>query len=210
MIKNQKLKIKNQQGFTLLEVIISLGIAGVMVAIVIGIQFLVRESYSFSLNAVLTVDHANSGIQQLTRVIRNGRSGDNGAFILEVVGDQELVIYSNTDDQPDTERVRYFLEGNELKRGVIKPTSFPFQYLPENETVSTISEYITSGIEPIFYYYNGNWPDDQTNNPLPLSERLSDTRFIQVVLKVNVNPDRPTGEYLLKSYAQLRNLKDNL
>ncbi len=210
MKKNQRLKTINQQGFTLLEVIISLCIAGVIVAIVIGIQFLVRESYSFSLNAVLTVDHANAGVQQLTRVIRNSRSADNGAFMLEVVGDQELVIYSNTDDQLDTERVRYFLEGNELKRGVIKPTAFPFQYLPENEIVSTISEYVIGGSEPIFYYYNGNWPSDQTNNPLPLGDRLSDTRFIQVVLKVNASPDRVSGEYLLKSYAQLRNLKDNL
>jgi len=102
------------------------------------------------------------------------------------------------------------LDGTDLKRGVIEPEGFPIEYLPENEAIKVLGKHIQNGSEPIFYYFNEGWPTDTANNPLVEASRLSDTKFIQVSLKVNADPDRPTGEYLLQPYVQLRNLKDNL
>ena len=73
-----------------------------------------------------------------------------------------------------------------------------------------LTEYVVNGDVPIFYYYNGDYPADQTNNPLAPDLRLSQTRFVRIVVTVNADPDNPQGTYQLESFAQIRNLKTNL
>jgi len=199
-----------QTGYTLIEIVMALGIVAFVVMAVIGIQLIVKESQSFSLNTLLTVDHGNGVVTQIARTLRNGRSADNGAFVLETLNDQEVIFYGNSDDDPQTERIHYFLEGASLKRGVIEPTGFPIEYPAGNEKVQVLTEYVVNGDVPIFYYYNGDYPADQTNNPLAPDLRLSQTRFVRIVVTVNADPDNPQGTYQLESFAQIRNLKTNL
>lgn len=207
MKKSEK---KLSDGFTFLEVVIGLGIVMAILGAVVGIQIMVRNSYEFTFNTSITVEHANTVSGQMVRIIRNARAADNGAYTLDTVGDQELILYSNIDNDPQTERVRYFLDGTELKRGVIEPTGFPVDYPTGNEVVKILGEHIQNGSDPIFFYYNSDWPTDTVNNPLGTSGRLSDTRFIQISVKVNANPDRTESDFVLAPFAQLRNLKDNL
>lgn len=185
-----------QSGYTLIEILLAVGIAVFVIAAVIGIQLMVKESYSFSLNTLVTVDQANGVVQEMAKVLRNARPGDNGAFMLEVTNDQELAFYGNVDDDAATERVRYFLEGKELKRGVIEPTSFPVEYPLLNEQVRILTEVAQNGSNPMFYYYNGN------NDLLAQAQRLNQATFVRIVVII--------GNYQLESFAQIRNLKNNL
>ncbi len=197
-------------GYTLIEILMAMGIVMFVIVAVVGIQLIVREAEVFSLNTLLTVDHGNGVVAEMARTMRNSRSADNGAFVLEQLNDQEVIFYGNSDDDDQTERIRYFLEGSNLKQGVIEPTGFPIEYPVGNEQVKILTEYVSNSTTPIFYYYNGDYPADQTNNPLPAAQRLSETTFVKVVVVVNANPDNPQGEYQLESFAQIRNLKSNL
>lgn len=208
---NQELRIKNsQRGFTFLEVIISLGIIMFILAAFMGVQILVRKSYQFSFNTHVTVDHANAVAQQMITVIRTTQPGDDGSFMLETLGDQALSIYSNVDDDTSVEKVRYFVDGNSLKQGIIEPSGFPVEYLTENEVVKILTEHVQNESEPLFYYYNGNWPDDEVNNPLASGARLANTRFVQLNIIINADPDRAEAEFVLSPTVTIRNLKDNL
>lgn len=176
----------------------------VIIGVVLGIQLAVRESTDFSLTTLITVDQGNGVVQELARTVRNARPGDNGAFMLEIVNDQELAFYGNVDSDAGTERVRYFLQGTTLQRGVIEPTSFPVEYPQDQEKVKIMTDTVQNGTNPLFYYYDGN------NNLLPQAQRLNETTFIRIAVTVNSNPDRPEGNYRLESFAQIRNLKTNL
>lgn len=193
-----------RSGYTLIELVIAIGMVAVIIGAVVGIQLAVRESTDFSLTTLITVDQANGVLQEMARTVRNARSGDNGTFMLEVVNDQELAFYGNVDSDAATERVRYFLEGTMLKRGVIEPTSFPVEYPADQEKIKVLTETVQNGGNPLFYYYDGN------NNLLAQLGRLNETTFIRIVVTANSNPDRPEGNYQLESFAQIRNLKTNL
>lgn len=199
-----------QNGYTLIEILMAIGIATFVIAAVVGIQLAVKESYNFSFNTLVTVDHANGAVQEMGRAVRNARSADNGAYALVTLSDQEIIFYGNSDDDAGTERIRYFLEGNELKRGVIEPSSFPIEYPLTEETVTPLTEHVQNGTNPVFYYYNEDYPTDQTNNPLVQAQRLSQTSFMRIVLTINATVDRPEAAYELEAFAQIRNLKTNL
>ena len=118
--------------------------------------------------------------------------------------------YSDIDYDNQTEKVRYTLSGNQLIKGVTKPTAHPISYPSDEEEVKVLAEQIRNDSTPAFYYYNDDWPQDTDNNPLAPSARLSNTKTVRVYLKVNTKEDDPDSDYVLESYVSIRMLKDNL
>jgi len=200
----------NSKGFTYTEVVISLGLVVTVIALVIGLQARLGENQAFLLKTYLATETANSTVSQIGRELRTMRQSERGDFPLATTDDQELAFYSDVDFDGVTEKVRYFLEETELKRGVIDPSGDPVEYPAENERVKTVAEYVRNGSQPVFYYYNEDWPEDQVNNPLTTPTRLNETKLIKVFLQINLEEDQPERDFILETFVQLRSLKENL
>lgn len=90
---------------------------------------------------------------------------------------------------------------NELKKGVINPTSPPVEYPTAQEEVKVLSSYVRNS-PPIFEYF-----DQNGNKITSVPARLIDTKVVKIFLVVDVNPNRTPSSYELESSVQLRNLK---
>lgn len=88
-----------------------------------------------------------------------------------------------------------------LKKGVIEPTAPPVQYPSSQEKITILSSYVRNS-PPIFEYF-----DQSGNKIINYPARLVDTKTMEILLVVNVNPDRPPQDFQLESSVQLRNLK---
>ena len=141
---------------------------------------------------------------------REARSGDNGAWTLEQTDDNTIVFFSDVTGDSRTDRVRYFLDGTDLKKGVIEPTQVPVSYPTINEQITTIASFVNLAGNPLITYYNGSWPSDTVNNPLSNANRILNTRYVSVYLRIDVNPDYAAQPYELTSGVTIRSLKDNL
>lgn len=168
------------------------------------------RTYKFNFEQIVAISEARKGIETMVKEIREAKTGDNGAYALIQAGDFEFIFYGDIDKDSQTERVRYFLDGSNFKKGVIDPTGDPPEYLSVNEIVKILSRYVRNDSVHVFIYYNGDWPADTINNPLPTLTRLADTKLMHVYLKINVDPNRPPLDFELESDTQIRNLKTNL
>lgn len=204
------LKNNLQNGFTLVEVLISTVIIVILGGGILTLIFIVSQNRLVTFRNLLNVDQTNAQVSLMVRELRNIRTGENGAYPLEEAGNQEIIFYSDIDYDGQSEKVRYSLSGTQLLKGVIEPTGFPAQYPSNNEKVKVLTDSVRNGDEPIFYYYNGDWPADTVNNPLPQPVRLSETKLMKVNLILNTNKDEPETNFSLESYVQLRMLKQNL
>ncbi len=212
MEKNIKNIKNNTKGLTLIEILLALSI---MVVLIIAWQSFILRSYrgiSFGREQLSAIRSAQKGITIMTREIREASTAEDGSYPLEKADDNEIIFYSDIDEDQYVERVRYFVENNTLKKGTVEPSGSPFTYNPDNETITTIAQFIrnNTSTEPIFTYYNGDYPLDNTNNPLPTPSRLIDTKLIHIFVKINVDPKRSPKDFVLESDVQLRNLKTNL
>lgn len=199
-----------QKGISFIETIITISVFTMaMMAVSTFIIYLYR-AYSFNLEQLSAINEARKGIEVIVKEIREARIADNGSYPLVKADDFEFIFYGDIDRDIAVERVRYFLEGTNFKKGIIEPSGDPPQYVLTSEKIDVLSQYVRNGTLPVFTYYNGDWPSDTLNNPLPTATRLMETKLMHVYLKINVDPSRPPSDFELESDTQIRNLKTNL
>lgn len=136
-------------------------------------------------------------------------TAQGGSYELEQADDQEIVFYADIDQDNIAERVHYWLNGSNLMRGVTEPSGDPVVYDTGNETTSLVIESIANGADPIFYYYNQDWPTDTTNNPLNLGERLLSTTLINVTIGIKTTSSQLQDPVVLSQSVSLRRLRAN-
>lgn len=172
------------------------------------------RSYSFSFDEHQAITQAQTGITTMIREIREARNGDNGAWPIINADDNQFTFYSDVTNDGRTDQVRYFLNGTTLQKGVIEPTQVPVTYPAGNETIRDVASYVDISTGPLFTYYNGSWPGDSVNNPLPLAQRQLNTRYVNLHLNIDLSliPNTTTKiqPFELTSGVQIRSMKDNL
>src|SRR3989304_8533811 len=108
MSKNDKL------GFSLIELLVAMAIISILGLGLISLQYLLGQNQVMVWNNFISIDDSNEAVSQMVKEVRASRYGDNGAFPIINAFDQELIFYSNVDDDIGTERVRYFLTDSTL------------------------------------------------------------------------------------------------
>ena len=200
-----------KRGFTLIEVMVSSVIMVVLAASVLGLQYILSNSQLSAFNSYTAVEEANSIISAITFELRSLQPADTGAYPLEVAGDNEIVFYSDVDYDGDVERVRYSLAGTQMLKGVVEPSGNPTTYDLGTERVILLSAHMDNTItNPVFLYFNGDWPADTANNPLLGGSRISDTRLVRVTLNLRVESDIDADTFSLETHIAPRALKTNL
>jgi competence protein ComGC len=202
------MKIKSKNGFTIVEVLTSVFVLSLIVLLVGSFQKNV-----FSLNSIiqsgLTIQQeGRKALKTIIPEIRSISSSSAGAYPLAEVQQNSITFYSDIDGDGLKERLRYFLDGDILKRGVLKPTGSPAQYILENEVVTEFVHNIANGTTSIFSYYDTNY--DGMTDPLSDPVNILDVRLVEVTLIMDGNGSKSPAPVTLKSKASMRNLKDNL
>lgn len=202
---NKKTKFQKQQGFTLIEALVSVVIAAMMISAATAFIIYGSRTNMFGSDQDMAVKNARDAGNEIVKEIREATQGDNGDYLLDLVEAQNFSFYSNIDDDDYIEKIRYFLDDHALKKEVIKPSGDPLEYSSANVATTTIALYINNQAEAIFTYYDtdNNLIGDSTSNK-------SDIRLVNISLKVNVNPNIAPQDYYVDMETHIRNLKDNL
>lgn len=199
-----QLKIKTS-GFTLVEMVMTISIFTlVMFAIMQGVlTFYKYNAYSFAQSN--QVNHARRGMDTLVRDIREMTFADNGTFPLIIMQPNKLGFYSDVDHDASVEYIEYQLSTTTLYKRIYGATGNPPVYGTTPESTQILSEYVQNinQATSTFYYYDSN------GVKATASSSVTDIVYIGAQIIVNIDPVRDPGEFMLRSSAALRNLKEN-
>lgn len=207
-----KLPSAKQKGLTLIETVVFLAIFVFALTALSGFLIYFYRVQGFSLAQASAIDSARQGVSQMTKEIREAIQSDSGAYLLESCQDFELIFYSDIDKDEQVERVRYFLEDEQLKKGVIKPTGWPVDYSGPEE-IKIVSRHVKNATStPLFYFYDRTYAGQETDSPLETpvaSDLLDEVTLIGIKMQIDVNPERTPKVLNIQSKSQLRNTKQN-
>ena len=200
--------LKTQSGFTFVETIVVVGIFTVLtVAIFGGAQSFYQQQAQVSAQAD-EVDNARRGMTVLSRDLREMTYAENGTFPVVEIQEHSIGFYSDIDKDDSVEYVRYELadSSTDFYKRIYNPTGNPPVYnlsSPDEEIL--LSQFVQNRSQSTstFSYYDSN------HNALSSGAQLTDVRFIEAQLIVNIDPIRSPGEFLLRTSVAPRNLKDN-
>jgi hypothetical protein len=151
---------------------------------------------------------ASRSVNNLVADLRKVRQADNGDYPIESGDDFDIKVYIDIDNDGVTERVHYYLQSGSLYRGVREPVgNLPVNY-PNGDGTTTLlaNSIINSNAQPVFSYYNDEYPSDTTNNPLATPVNVAEVKMVKVHLMVNIDPLNVPEHINIESFAELRNL----
>ena len=191
-----------ERGMTLVETVVWVAVTlSAMLAIVTSVQYFYRTN-NYAVEQAAAVSSAQRGIESMVKTMREASYSSNGAYPVIAISTSSVAFYADIDTDPFIERLRFYLDGDSLKRGMIDPSGDPPVYT-NPETISSISDSVRNidqGVTTFRYYdVNGNLMTDLND--------ISALRFIEVTVVVNINPFRLPNQFTLRSTAALRNLR---
>ncbi len=196
---------------TIIEMLIAMFIFTLIMFGSVYLLSQIYKRYGFAMEQGMSTSAVEHSLKIIIETVRGMKQSDGGAYPIELATNTGFTFYADADNDGITEKVHYFLENNLIKRGVSKPSGTPPTYPAGDGTVTTLAEHVVnSPAQPLFYYFNTDYPVDQAGNPLttPVSP-VSDIRLVKADIYVNIDPFRSPDNIRLESYVMLRNLKDN-
>ncbi len=200
-----------KRGITLVETLVAVAI------LIMGIGgFTMLAAKSWKMNAFViesgnATSKATSALNQTIKSLREIRQADDGSYPVKDVAKNSLTVYLDDDKDGKAERVHYYLETatQTFKKGITKSSGTPAAYPAGDQTVKIISNYVVNTIsQPVFEYYNNDYPIDAINNPLS-SPVPADVKLVKVRLWINIKPLTAPDNINLESFAEFRNLNEN-
>lgn len=195
---------------TLLELLIAISVALIAME---GFTYLFIKTWDtnkFVLEEGMASAAASRATNKIVIQLRAVQQADNGDYPIESADDFDLVFYCDVDDDGVVERVHYFLDqaNDQLNMGVSNPIAGnPVTYPNSDDEVTVVTSYVVNESDnPIFYYYNDDYPGDTVNNPLSTPTNVGNIQMIRVHLFVNINPVHAPDNINIESFVDLRNL----
>lgn len=201
--------MKKQLGLTLVETLTALAIFSIALSAVFIFISQGLKAQNMNIQQIVAQSNARYALKTIATELRNVQYSEEGTYPIEKAEDNALTFYSDIDSDGQTEKLRYFLENNELKRGKTEPQGNPPKYYGTSEKITTLIKFVTMRNEPIFKYYEGTYTYKEPP-PLATPANLGKIRLIYIKIIIDANPNKTPPPLALETQVVLRNLKDNL
>lgn len=190
-----------QSAFTLVEMEVAIVIFSAIVIVFFSFVAYIYKSQYYSLGQLEAVNNVRRSLEIVSEEIRNARQAETGAYTIVTADDQSFVFYSDVDNDDETEKIRYFLDNKELKKGV---TESPYTGA---EAVTTLAYYVVNGANPLFEYHDDDYTGSQA--PLATPANVMEVKLVRLIIQVDRYENMIPPALTLESNVQIRNLKEN-
>lgn len=203
------MNIMKKKGFALPELIVGVLVLGLMV---VAVSRFSADVFSFNRmlqSGLKNQNEARKILRPFVNEVRSASPSSLGAFALAQVSTSSFAFYSDIDNDGLKERVRYFLQGSDFKKGIIKPAGNPLSY-SQTETIIEVVHNVIATSTPVFQYFDTNYNGTSSTTPLTQPVTASAVRLVKVTLVVDEDVNKMPLPFVVTTQVSFRNLKDNL
>ncbi len=197
--------IRARSGFTLLEVLVAMGLFIMIIGGITSFITITFKANDIIFNQLSAQKDARTALSMVVKELRNANSSSIGSYVIDTAASSTLIFYSDIDGDTYKERVRYFVSGNSLKKGVIKPSGTPLTYNTAGETIITVANNLIPASQPFQYFdesYNGNGI-----GLLAQPVNVTAIHFIRITIVIDQKPNVAPVPLTASTEVEIRNLK---
>ncbi len=192
----------------MVEVLVAIGIFLLLITGIVELLLWGLHGRDVVWEQLSTQNDGRKIVQDFVNELRRANASSIGSYPLEVANTSTIVFYSNIDSDSWRERVRYFLSGKLLKKGITKPTGNPLTYNPANEVITTAVNDVANATTSVFYYYDQNY-SSVSGTPMSAPINVTLVRMVGIKLMLEEKPNVAPVPFNIESKVEIRNLKSN-
>lgn len=193
----------SMKAFTIAETLVVIAILGTVGVTLSNMIAYFYRSNTYLLEQTSAVDSANRGLDRAYTSVREASYGEDGSYPVASAATSTVTFYSDVDSDGPVEKVRLYLSGDTLYRGVTNAAGNPPTYAGQTEAITTISTSVKNATStPLFRYYSASGVE------LTGTIDIAQVRSIRTRIDVDLNPSRAPNIVTLERTATLRNLRD--
>lgn len=186
-----------------MEVIIAIGIVSGIILIVSMFGLDVYDFGIFLGENLSAQQELQIALRVMVSEMRPMTQSVNGSYAIESASQNAVIFYSDIDGDGLVDKVRYFLDGDVLKKGVIKPAGSPLGY-SGSEKITEEVHYVYASAGNIFSYYNSSYTGVEA--PLTFPIDISAVRLIKANVTVDQSPADAASRINFSLSVNIRNL----
>lgn len=201
---------KQYSGMTLVEMLVAIAISTIVISGFSLLFIRVWKGNAYAIEMGQSSFAVSQGTSTMANYLRKARQADDGSYPIKSATGTDLVFFSDYDKDGTTERLHLYLQNGQVKMGITDPTGgIPRTYPTGDQQTKVLTDRIVNAPnEPIFYYYNNNYPGDVAHNPAAMPVDISTIRLVKIFLKINIDPNRAPDNIETQTFVELRNLND--
>jgi prepilin-type N-terminal cleavage/methylation domain-containing protein len=197
------------KGITLIEILVVVTIVGIIMT-GFSIMFIrAWQANKFSIEMGLASATAQRATNKMVIELRGVQQSAQGAYPLVSANDNELIVYTDIEDDGVVERVRYYLDSTnkQIKVGIREPntaTQPPTYANGDGSTIILANFVVNTSSEPLFKYFTDDYPTVTTALTTPAN--VGNIQLVKIDVHVNVDPSQAPNNINNASFVDLRNL----
>lgn len=189
------------KAFTLIETVVTIAIFSIVLFAITSLIIYFYRTNTFVLEQTSAVENASIGVTDAMKNLREASYAATGAYPVISATATSITFYVDMKDNGVIDRVRYWLSGTTLYKGVTIPIGNPLSYVGQPEAVTSLATDVHNGSTSLFRYYDSN--GTQMAPPINVTNIAS----INTTVTVNINPTHAPDNFTLSIGATLRNLR---
>lgn len=200
----KKMKMK-KSGFTFIETIIFVSIFSVALGAIVSSILFVYKGQRYNLQVASATYEARKGIEQTIRDLREASYSDIGSYPIISASSSFINFYSDIDKDSKIEQVKYYLDGDKLKKDETEAVGNPPEYKQENTHSMVVAKNVRNNplSVPLFTFF------DKSGNEMTNLSKITDIAFIKMRVIINLDPVHKPDDFEIRSSAALRNIIGN-
>ncbi len=200
----KKLKKTNfKLGMTLMEVVVVIGVYVILSLAIFNSVVNFYQMNSYVIFQSNEIEFARRGLQTWASDARAINFADDGTFPVVISESDRVGFFTDEENDSSMEYVEYILVDTTLYKKTYKASGYPPVYDFINPVrTEVLSEYVRNTEQGVttFKYFDGAGNE---------TVFLTDIRYLEMNIIVNVEPSRSPGEFALRSGSTPRNLNFN-
>lgn len=197
------------KGMTLIEILIAVGIFSATVIIFGSFSsdiFIYNRIFSEQLEAE---NDLRNILNPFPSEVRSAALSDRGDYPILIAREKEFIFYTDIDYNGSRERIRYFVEDDTFKKGILESTGNPEVYDLNNEVITDVVRNVVNE-NSFFTYYGSDYDGESSSTALAQPVLPNLVRLVGITVAVDADPNQLPNEVSVSTQVSIRNLKDNL
>lgn len=207
-MKQKIKKFIRYRGTSLVEVTVVVGITAIVTLGAASFIILSFRNQRVIDDQLFGQKEARRIVSEIVNTVRTAEQSSIGSYPIAEATTSSLTVYTNIDKDSLRERVRYWLLGTELKKGVLKPSGNPLSYTG-TEQVTTIAHNVQNNAQgtATFEYFDESYAGSGVGMSSPVT--IPSIRMVKIVIEIERDASVSPVPLKVESLTQIRNLKEN-